>query len=140
MFAPPSGNITSQMPNLFWQRQSFNGAGPHWIQMQIAAELQQIPVGLYQPGTVAALHQMPPPLMTAVEPDHVASSKVLHESAEVGVGCFNQQVRMVFHQGIEVQDDTVSQDTGAQGIHKPATIFVVPDNGPAFVPPQCDVV
>ena len=69
------------------------------------------------PGAVAALHQMPPALMAPVEPDNVAGLKVLHEGAQIGMGCFGHQVGMVIQQAVEVQNDPVPQDTGAQGVH-----------------------
>ena len=79
------------------------------------------------------LEQMPHPPVPPVEPLAIADAKPLHRPAQVGLGCFQQQVKMIVHQHIGMHEHAEALRQRPQQRQKVAPIRLRPEDRLPFV-------
>jgi hypothetical protein len=102
--------------------------GFHWVEVNVPSQRQQIPITLHQFGFVASSIQMPGAIMLGVEPDRIGRIELVHERTQVCSGGFNQQMKMVGHEGVGIEPDMMSGNVFIQYIEKSLAVAVLMKN------------
>src|SRR5437879_10044809 len=97
--------------------------------MHIPGDFLPAPIILHQHGLEATLKQVAAPTVPPIEPDTVADAKPLHGPAEIGFGCFEQQMIVIVHQDIAVDPEAETLRQLAQQLQEMKPVAVVAVNG-----------
>jgi hypothetical protein len=77
---------------------------PNWIKVEVTAQLEQVAILINQNGLVPALEQMSGPLSFDIQICSVGTVDKMHNPAEILFRRFNDQVIVIRHQYICVQN------------------------------------
>lgn len=84
---------------------TFGQAGTHRIEVDIAADLQEVTVTVDKESLIAALKQMATVLCLDINVGGVGTIEIVHERAEVGEGRFDDDVVMIPHEHVAMKED-----------------------------------
>ena len=76
--------------------------------MDIAAQLHEISVFLYEYSLKTPLEEVANPLVAAIEISGIAAVDVMHYLRKIAIGSLNNQVVVISHEGITVNKRTVA--------------------------------
>jgi len=114
--------------------------GRHRIEMNIAADLQEIAVPIHQERFVALLKEMARAAMPPVKIDCVTRLEGLHQFGEIALGCLHEQMDVIGEQTIAEQLNpflpTVLSELGEVGV----PISIIAKDGLAVIPAGQDMI
>ena len=108
--------------------------------MDVAAELDQVDVVLHQQRLVAALEKVTDATVVAVERLREAPVEVVHGARQVGLKGLNEQMVVVVHQEISMQQEVKVRHDIVEDGDKPFAIVVGTVDRLAFVATCGDVI
>jgi hypothetical protein len=108
--------------------------------MHIPAQFKQISVTRNQTRAVPALRQVPAPAVPEIIAHRKTRQHRLHESPQVGAGRFQDQVKVIVHQDIQINSDAVTLDALGHPIAQRPPVPVVTEYFLTSVSPHRHVV
>ena|SRR5437899_45657 len=105
--------------------------------MHIPTQTQEIPLRFHDNALVAALKKMSCPVVASVEVDGICGGQPMHPAAEIGAARLSNQMIMVTHQDVAMEDDVVALERFQQQLHKLCAVGLISkDLLPSIAPPS----
>lgn len=114
--------------------------GPDRVQVNIAAEFQQIAVAIDNNRFVPPLKQMPATLALGTEVGSVRAIQVMHHLGQIRFRRFQQEVIMIPHQHVSMQDTAETLPGNRKILLEPSVIPLRNKYLLAFIPSCRDVI
>ena len=114
--------------------------GADGIEVNVLNQLAGVAVGLDEMGFEAALKEVSASAVAAVESDAVGGLEPAGSVGEVGAGCLEEEVIMVVHQAVAVDDETEAFCSLFEGLKEAFAVGNVAVDVTAFVSTSGDVV
>lgn len=112
----------------------------HRVEHDVSRHRKQIRFFFNDKRFVATLKQVTDPTMACMKPLRVVPVEIAHGGGEICVGCFNEQVKVVIHEAIRMNNKVVQLHGIFQPIEKAASIFIVEEDVLFIVSTNNDVV
>ena len=101
------------------------GLGSNRVEHDIAAELQQIALAVHDDCFEPTLQHVADPTVMAIEGLGVDPVELAHGPRQIGVGRLYNQVKVVVHQAIGVQQQMKPSNDARQHIEEPLPVLVI---------------
>ena len=105
-----------------------NESGSDRVQDDITSDLEEVRISIDDEGFVASLKEVANTLVDKIEPLRVVTVHVAHEIREVAVGRLDEEVVMVAHEAVGVEDDVVEGEAIGEVFEKSSAIAIVEED------------
>ena len=112
----------------------------HRIEMDVAAEFHQVRVSLHQRRLVTPLQQVADTVMRTIERLRVSAIELAHGAAEIRLQCLDEEMVVIVHQNVRVQQEAVLPDGVGQHRQEAVTIGIATEDRLTLVAARGDVV
>jgi hypothetical protein len=117
-------------------------SGSRWIQVHVIASGFEVPctTTIDNQGLVTATEEVAKKLVPAIETAGVSSQQPFHTNGQIGLGCFDDQVKMVGHQAPGMEPPSGFLTGLAQSSEKEIVVNIILENRFPSIPTVHDVV
>jgi hypothetical protein len=120
-----------------WRRDEARAYG---VQMNVPDQRQQVLIPVTDDCLISALKEVADLVVNAIEVQRVGLLQALHELGERGAGCFHQQMDVVGHQAVRIDDHPILFAIPGQTIEVSLVVTRAQEGFLTLVSPDNDMI